>query len=309
LLWLNFIEPFFSQNKVELKNQKFVFFIDNFKWFYSKLFIPYTKNINSKIYVYSSSNYLNVLKTIYLWKDLENKNILSSKEEAQSYLLPLSLFVNKLIWAWLDINKIWIILIMLLWTIVISFLRQIIWLSVFWLYTPLLFSVLLIVFWYELVLFLLFISILATLSTYFLSKKVYILYSSRISLNYAIYIIYFIFILWIIISIWLVENINYKTEAIILFFIMPLLTKNLVRDNQKVFSLWFILMLVEFLFISFLLLWIYQISIIKYLIIAYPDILWLFVLLIIIIWKFTGLQLLEYIRFYPLIKKKIYEEE
>jgi len=88
-----------------------------------------------------------------------------------------------------------------------------------------------------------------------------------------------------------------------------LLSKNLIKEDTKVFSKSFLLFITEFFFITFTLLLLFHSTLLKYILVAYPDLLWLCVLVVILIGRFTWLQLLEYIRFAPLIKKNLYEEE
>ncbi len=306
-----FIIPFFSKFKIkwDYDNKKIVLFIWSFKWFYAKLLIPYTKNLLKNIYIYDKNNLLNILSNIYQWKDLDIKNNLYNRNIWNSFYLPLSFFVGKLISAWISIKIIGLILVAIMWIIIVSFLRQIIWFSIFWLYTPVLLSMLMLVFGYYSVIILFIISIFAILINYFITKRIYILYGSKIALNYMIYTILSIIIIWLLVSFGYIKNISINMNWLILFFIIPLLTKSLIKEDTKIFSKSFIYLFIEFIFILLILLFIYNISILQYILVAYPDILWLFIPINIFIWRFTWLQLLEYIRFYPLIKKNIYEEE
>jgi hypothetical protein len=95
----------------------------------------------------------------------------------------------------------------------------------------------------------------------------------------------------------------------LLFMILPSLTKNLIKEDTQIFSKGFAIFIWEFVLITGFLLWLFHIDILKYTLIAYPDLLWLMMLFAILIGRFTWLQLLEYIRFAPLIKKSLYEEE
>ncbi len=306
-----FIIPFLSKfmSDTNYKNKEIVLFIWSFKWFYSKLLIPYTRTLSKNIYIYDKNNLLNVVSSIYQWKKLDNKNSLYNRNIWNTFYFPLSYFVGKLISAWINIKIIWIILLSILWIIVVSFLRQIIWFSIFWLYTPLLLSILILVYGYHLVIVLFVISTFATLINHFLTKRIYILYSSKIALNYIIYTVLSIIFLWLLIILWHINNIHIDMNWIILFFVIPLLTKNLIKEDTNIFSKSFMYLLIEFIVILSILLFIYNITFLKYILVAYPDLLWLFIPMIIFIWRFTWLQLLEYIRFYPLIKKNIYEEE
>jgi hypothetical protein len=98
-------------------------------------------------------------------------------------------------------------------------------------------------------------------------------------------------------------------SVVLLFFILPVLTKNIVKEDTNIFSKWFFIFVLEFVVIVGFLLMLFKFTLLKYTLIAYPDLLWLLGLLAILIGRFTWLQLLEYIRFAPLIKKSLYEEE
>jgi len=306
-----FIIPFLSQfmSNINYKNKKIVLFIGSLKWFYAKLLIPYTKTLSKNIYIYDKNNLLNVVSFIYQWKNLDKRNSLYARNVWNNFYFPLSFFVSKLISAWINIKIIWIILSSIVWIIIVSFLRQIIWFSIFWLYTPLLLSILILVFGYHSVILLFIISVFSTLINYFITKRIYILYSSKIVLNYIIYTVLSIIFLWLFIKFWYIDNIYIDVNYIVLFFIIPLLTKNLIKEDTNIFSKSFMYLFIEFILILLILLFIYKISILGYVLVAYPDLLWLFIPITIFIWRFTWLQLLEYIRFYPLIKKNIYEEE
>jgi len=147
------------------------------------------------------------------------------------------------------------------------------------------------------------------LITYLITKKIYILYSSKISLNYIIYTILSIIFVWLALSYNYIDLADISYGVILLFFILPLLSKNLIKEDTKVFSKGFALFWVEFFFITLTLLGLFHLTLLKYVLVSYPDLLWLEALVVILIGRFTWLQLLEYIRFAPLIKKNLYEEE
>ena len=305
------IIDFFSTTKnLSIWNKKFILLVDSFKWFYSKLIIPYIKNIyKNNIYIYSNNDFLNVLDSIYKDKWLDDKKLYAVSSIDDKIYFPISYFTNKLIEYGISIDNIWLVLVALFWVIVIAIFRQIIWFSVFWVYTPLLFVILMTVVWSNIALLLLILSIMSNIITFFITKKIYILYSSKIALNYILYVIISIIVVWWMIKYNIIWFENSDNSIILAFFIMPLLSKNLVKEETNLFSKTFWLFILEFVFISIILLWIFNFDTLKYILVAYPDLLWLFIIIIIIVWKFSGLQVLEYIRFYPLIKKWIYEEE
>ena len=169
------------------------------------------------------------------------------------------------------------------------------------------FSVLIVVFGYKITLLLFVLSLLASIITHIITSKFYVLYSSKISLNYIVYAIITIFLIG-----FLLNHIDFSTinlSIVVLFIIFPYLTKNLIREDTKFLSKGFLIFILEFVMITAFLLILFKISLIKNILIAYPDLLWVLLILAILIGRFTWLQLFEYIRFAPLIKKSLYEEE
>lgn len=309
----NYITKLLSQlwDKINIYNtKKFVFLVPSPKWFFLRLIISYIKWLDKKnIYIYDKDRFLEVFTKIYQWKQLNQKNLLSLSNVWDRVYLPLSYFVNKLIENNFNIELLWIVLLVLFWTIIVAFFRQVIWFSVFWVYTPLLFSIILMTLKYKIALLLFIISVLSSLVTYFITKKIYILYSAKISLNYIIYVIFSIACIWFIVNYADFNLFIINSSFILPFFIMPLLTKNFIKEDTRIFSKTFLLFILEFIFIITILLAVLKLTLLKYILIAYPDILWMLTILVIFIGRFSGLQLLEYIRFYPLIKKNIQEEE
>lgn len=299
------VDFFSSVFWADLQWKNIVVFASSFKGFFKKLIIPYIKDLkNSKVYLYDYSQLLNVVSKIYRNQQLDDWNIISLDQKT---LFPLSYFVNKLLEKWLDLNILGVVLVAIFWTLIIAFFRQVIGFSVFWVYSPLIFSVLIVVFWYKVVLLLFVLSLLASIITHIITCRLYVLHSSKISLNYIIYAIITIFFMGLFF-----EKIDFSEVNLsiaVLFVIFPYLTKNLVKEDTKFLSKSFLLFILEFVIITVFLLILFKISLIKNILIAYPDLLWVLLILAILIGRFTWLQLFEYIRFAPLIKKSLYEEE
>ena len=301
--------PFFSDYQEYLNNKNIVLLIWTFKWFFSKLIIPYIKDLkNTNVYIYDKQNFLNIISDIYQDKPLSKNNLIAIDNKQHTYL-PLSYFLNKLIQQWVNIEIIGLILLAVFATLLIAIFRQIIWFSVFWVYTPLLFSILILLFGVKLTFLLFILSLFSNILSFLITKKVYVLYSSKISLNYVIYAIVSIIFVWILASSNLINLSEINTSVILLFFIIPLLTKNLIKEDTKIFSKSFALLVWEFVLVTSTLLFILKSSFLKYTLIAYPDLLWLLLIFVILVGRFSWLQLLEYIRFAPLMKKSLYEEE
>jgi hypothetical protein len=131
------------------------------------------------------------------------------------------------------------------------------------------------------------LAILAQLLTYIITKKIYILYASKISLTYIIYVIISIVVVGLLIKLGLFTDFKVDNSVVLAYFIMPLLTKNLVKEETSIFSRSFWVFIIEFVFIVSVLLILFHVNFLKYLLVAYPDLLWFFIIIVILIGRFT----------------------
>jgi hypothetical protein len=131
------------------------------------------------------------------------------------------------------------------------------------------------------------LAILAQLLTYIITKKIYILYASKISLTYIIYVIISIVVVGLLIKLGLFTDFKVDNSVVLAYFIMPLLTKNLIKEETSIFSRSFWVFIIEFVFIVSVLLILFHVNFLKYLLVAYPDLLWFFIIIVILIGRFT----------------------
>jgi hypothetical protein len=223
-----------------------------------------------------------------------------------------SYFVDHLIYAWIPITLIWILLILCISVLVISIFRQVIWFSVFGIYSPLMFAISMFIIWIQLSLILFLIAFISTLVIRFLNKKIYLLYSAKISLLIIFYILMIILIFGLDKLIWTnIIDIQIFSNDLIIFPIvfMILITEKIFNEWFKLFSSWWIISLFEFTILSFIIYSLLNWTSLKHLLLSYPDLIIIVFVLNIIVWRFTWLQLLEYFRFMPLIKKHLEGEE
>jgi hypothetical protein len=236
-------------------------------------------------------------------------NEISFSEEKNPYLF-LTNFINKIISSWFPISILWIILSLWVSVTVINFIRQFIWISIFNLYYPILFAISIYLFSFEIS----FILFIASLFAMYIMKWIYsqfhFLLNTKLTLFFILYMITVIVFIWILDTYEWVEFINLKSQLIIFpFIIIPMITYKVFYEENKIFSLRFFMYIGEFTFVTFISNYTIQSNYIQNILLSYPEILiWIFFLNL-IIWKFTGLQLLEYIRFLPLIKKNFQQEE
>ncbi len=303
-------------DNLNFKDKTIYLITNSNKFFLKRILAKYIKPIEiNKIYTISQDKLLNFLSTLSLGKITNEESYISpfslSFQETPKYL-AISYLVDRLIYHWFPIELITMFLVLSLWTLLISILRQIVGFSIFGIYSPLLFAVSMSILGVPFSLTLLAIWLITKLLMSLFTKKIYLLHNAKTSLLILLYFFLMLLILWCNTIFWLnLIDITIFTNGFIIF---PMIFIILVSD--KVFNEWFKLFsigrrvaFVEFLLVSFAVYGLFYRTSLKHLLLAFPELLILIFILNIAVGRFTGLQLLEYLRFMPLIKKSSESEE
>jgi len=298
-------------------NNKTIYLVTNSnKYFLKRILAKQIKSVDiEKIYTLPDNKLLNFLSTLSLGKITNQESYITpfslSFDETPKFLI-LSYFIDNLIYNWFPIELISLFLILSLWAFVISALRQVVGFSVFWIYTPLLFAVSLSVLGIPLGLWLLCIWFLAKFFVRLFTKRMYLLHNAKTSLLIILYFLILLLALWLntIFSLNIIDMSIFTNS----FIILPLLFVIIISDKVlnewfKIFSTGRRVAFIEFLIVSFVVYGLFYRTGLKHILLAFPELLILIFLLNIAVGRFTGLQLLEYFRFMPLLKNSSEAEE
>jgi hypothetical protein len=185
-------------------------------------------------------------------------------------------------------------------------------LSVFGVYQPLLFALTLFLIGWKATLFFTGIAIVVVIAVRMFSKRVALLQSAKISLLVCLYSIL------LLVGFWVEERLgigllgkSLRTNG---FIVLPILI--LVMVSDKLFTEGFKLVeksgriaLTEFVIITGISRWMLQSQWLRTFMLSYPEMLVVVLLAIIIVGRFTGLQVFELVRFMPLIRRHLEDEE
>ncbi len=307
-----------TNNLEELNlKQKEIYFITNTnKFFLKRMLAKYIKNIGvEKIYTIPKDEILNFLSTLSLNK-ITNQEVyitpFSLTFQETPKLLLISYLVDNLISNGFPIDLIGILLILAISALVVSIFRQVIWFSVFWIYSPILFALSMAVLWVQTSLWLLFTWFIAKIITSLFCKRIYLLHNAKTTFLIMLYFL-------IIITVIGLDNV-FKTNFVSLnifttmFSLFPIVfiiivTDKVFNDGFKTFTRWRRVSFAEFLIVSFSVRGLINRSSLKHVLLSYPESIIIILILNIIVGRFTGLQVLEYLRFMPLIKRHLDSEE
>ena len=305
-----------EDNELNLSN-KTIFIVNNTNKYFVKRTLSKYSNIleNENKYMINSSDLIALISNLSFDKDVLGEKLIEVfplSFEGKSRWLFLSYFIDNLIANWVPINLIGLLLTLTFAALVVTAFRQIIGFSVFWTFSPLLFGLSIAVLWVKTSIIFFIIAIIATLITRLITKKLYLLNSAKLSLLLGIYFLTTILILWLDSAL----NLNVLSYQIFsnTYVIFPILF--LIFATDKVFWEWYklfskqqIVSLLEFIVISTVVVLIINSVWLRLILLSYPEIIILLIIAIIVVWRFTGLQLFEYFRFSPILKDNDWAEE
>ncbi len=305
-----------ASNDLNLENKTIYLVTNSNRFFLKRALAKYIKPIwIPRIYTLSEDKLLNFLSTLSLGKITNEEPYITSFslsfQETPKYL-PLSYLVDRLIYHGFPIELITIFLVLSLGTLLISILRQIVWFSVFGIYSPLLFAVSMSILGVPFSLALLIIWLITKFIIRIFTKKIYLLHNAKSALLIILYFFLLLLVFWLNTMFWL----NWIDTTIFVnwYIIFPIIFIILVSDKVfnewfKLFSMWRWVAFTEFLIVSFAVYGLFYRTGMKHLLLAFPELLILIFVLNIAVGRFTGLQLLEYFRFMPLLKNSSWTEE
>lgn len=283
--------------------------------FMKRLLAKYVKTLFiDKIYILNNDYFLQFFWDISFDKDITSQKYIKpfqiSFSNVPKYYI-VSYFIDNLISNWFPVTLLWLFLVLALSALVISIFRQMIWFSIFGIYSPLLFAIAMSVLWIKFSLISFLIAFISTVFTRFFTKKIYLLYSAKTSILIIVYFIITILFLGFDKLSWLnIIDFQIFNNTLIIFPIMYLI---LVWDKVfpewfKFFSKWRIFSFIEFFIVSIVIYFLIWWNNLNYFLLSYPEIIILILWVNVLVWRFTWLQLLEYFRFIPLLKKWDEEE-
>lgn len=305
-----------ASDDLNLKDKTIYLVTNSNKFFLKRILSKYIKPIEiTKIYTLSQDKLLNFFSTLSLDKITNEEDYITpfsvSFHETPKYL-PISYLVDRLIYHGFPIELITMFLVLSLGTLLVSILRQVVGFSIFGVYSPLLFAVSLSILGIPFSLALLVIWLVAKLILRLFTKRMYLLHNAKTSLLILLYFLLMLLVFWLNNTLWL--NLIDAQLFANGYIIFPMIFIILVSD--KVFNEWFKpfsigrrIAFAEFLLVSFAVYGLFYRTWLKHLLLAFPELLILIFVLNIAVGRFTGLQLLEYFRFMPLIKKSSESEE
>jgi 7 transmembrane helices usually fused to an inactive transglutaminase len=194
--------------------------------------------------------------------------------------------------------------------LILNILKQIVGFNVFGIYYPILFAITISSLGLSAFIFIV-IGTLSIIVVNLFSKKVHLLLHAKRSLLISLYIVLFLFTLGID-NFFELSLINYTIfdNPLIIFplFITVILADKVFQEDIDMFRRSGAIDIIQYALVTLIIYGLFEYQALQYFLISYPDTIILVVFLNILVGRYMGLQLFEYFRFSPLLKK-LNEEE
>ena len=231
--------------------------------------------------------------------------------EKSNTIYSLSSFIEFLAYAGFSYQLLALLLSITFIVLILNILKQVIGFNVFGIYYPILFAVTVASLGISAFIFIV-IALFSILIVNTFAKKVHLLLHAKRALLISLYIALFLFILGIdnFFELSLINYAIFDNPLIIfpLFITIILADKIFQEDINMLWKSWFIDM-VQYGIITLVIYQLIEFKALQYFLISYPDIIILVVFLNILVGRYMWLQLFEYFRFSPLLRKLNEEEE
>ncbi len=302
---LNQIERVHSGSLLQKKPLFLVSDVD--KWLLKKIMASFLKQhwIND-FYIISSQEFKSILFGLSIGQDVfHNPDVLLQQVSFSGRwaFYSVSWIIDYIVYHWFPLNSIKILLMVCFLLVIVTVIKQVIGLSSFAVYQPIIFALICHLAGFDVWLFFMFVAFLSVLLISTLSSTITFLYSSKISLTIILYFLLTFALLGLSKKLGIFADFSIFSQPLILVAHLYVLTiahklflnKIIFSPRKTLFSAG------HFLVFSFILSAILQSDRLGNFLLIYPETVLLFLVILILVWKYTGLQIMELIRFMPLI--------
>ncbi|PID83948.1 hypothetical protein CSB09_03470 [Candidatus Gracilibacteria bacterium] len=245
-------------------------------------------------------------------KNLEFSNGKMLSYEKKGGFFTLSSFLEFLAYGGISYQFLGILLVLTCIALVFNIFKQVIGLYVFGIYYPILFALILTHISSKLAVLFFIIAFIASFFVLFISRWIHLLFNAKRALLISIYIL-LIFLALGLDNFFETKIFTYDAFGNILI-IIPLfatlfIAEKVFQDGGKVLTRGWFFMIFQFILISGIAYFLLSYQVLQYFLISYPDIIFGIILLNILVGRYLGLQVFEYVRFRPILGSLNDEEE
>lgn len=293
---------------IDLSTKNIFIIDDTNKSIVKKFLARFSRTIQwAKIFVISSQEAMNIFLQLSIGKISYDQSILDGsllQASGSKFSYSFGDVVDYLLFQWFPLDMLVLLLLCVFAVLFIVFCKQVIGISSYGVYYPLLFALSFHVIWLKTSLFLLVMAIIAKMIIIAFTRRFTLLATAKLGLQTVVYI--FLTILWLLILnvLGLITNdfaIFSNPMILLAYIIMVVIASKIWTTSFTSISLKQLWSFVIFLIVSYVSYLIIQSDYLRHMVLLYPSAVLLAIILLILLGRYTGLQLMELVRFWPLI--------
>lgn len=297
--------------------------------------IPFSKK---KIYIISSyqKNFLSkVLASSLAHLEIENISLISTDQlntllnqwsygnnrevtlgerlsyEKKGFAFTMNSFLEYLAYSGFSYQFLGFLLSLAVVAVVFNIFKQVIGFDVFSIYYPILLAIIISQFGLPFSLAFICIAIISFVVVKLLSDKIQLLFNAKKSFLISVYILFTFLFLGIdnVLGLGIFKSSMFESSLSIIAIFAILFIVEKIIENVKIFSKSGFFLILQYIFVVACAYFILTNTQLQYFLISYPDLIFVIVVINFLIWRYMGLQLVEYIRFLPILRSLEREEE
>lgn len=236
----------------------------------------------------------------------------SIERTGQGRRLVLSSVVDSLLSNGLPLNRLLLILLVPVLVLTVTIFRQVVWFSTYWTFNALFIAFAIHMLGVQTVLVLLWIAFVVVRLVAWFTKKIYLLSGSRVALTIALYTVLIVAVMGFDVAYYnqtLMQTWWSGITSIFPIYYVLITWSSLFKDRGSIFSRKWWTKLFQYAVVLTVLVAFIRWNRLHNVLLWYPELIIIACLLIVLVGRFTWLQVTEYVRFMPLIAWSIREEE
>lgn len=288
---------------------KNIFIIDDTnKSIVKKFLARFSRTIQgANIFVISSQEAMNMFLQLSIGKTSYDQSILDRsllQASGSKFSYSFGHVVDYLLFQWFPLDMLVLLLLCVFAVLFIVFCKQVIGISSYGVYYPLVFALSFHVVWLKTSMFLLVMAVVAKMIIIAFTRRFTLLATAKLWLQTVVYI--FLTIVWLLVLnvLWLITNdfaIFSNPMIMLAYILMIVIASKIWTASFTSLSVKQLLSFVIFLVVSYLSYLIIQSELLRHIVLLYPSVVLFAIILLIALWRYTWLQLMELVRFWPLI--------
>jgi hypothetical protein len=293
---------------IDITNKNIFIIDDTNKSIVKKFLARFSRTIQwVNIFVISSQEALNIFLQLSIGKTSYDEDMLDAsllQPWGSRFSYSFGHIVDYLLFQWFPLDMLVLLLLCVFAVLFIVFCKQVVGISSYGVYYPLIFALSFHVIGLKTSLFLLVMAVIAKMIIIAFTRRFTLLATAKLGLQTVVYIFLTIVGLVFLNMLGLITNdfVIFSNPMILLAYVV------MVVIGSKIWTSWFtsisirqLLSFMVFLLVSYLSYLIIQSDSLRHIVLIYPSFVLLAIVLLIVLGRYTGLQLMEIIRFWPLI--------